>query len=492
MRASTKTRLAMLLGALLISVAFFAVTYLGWVTKEQRIQLLMQWSLIVGVALLWTLRVRMPGIDFVLAAILLAGIIMRLGYAAYTPTTLRFHDLAPIDVRATGHAGYVLNLYQNGTLPTSNQFQFATPPLYYLLSALCMKVYALISGISNPVELFEAARLPSLLASCGALLCAYRIGKELQLHRFGMIMLLGICAFLPNHYLLAGRANPDGLAVFFIFWIVLYALRWQKAQTFANTVMLALGFGLGMMSKLTVAVLALPVGVMMLCIAWQRCVRDRAWRWLVSIALFALIALPLGLWFPIRNALLYGQPLGYVYDMGAAHPQYIGDLALWHRFGIPDLHALLSPLYIDLSGSANMALYTLKSAVFGEFSYDIDPLIPYILMLSNAALVLLSLPATVVVAHRGVTRREARPLLLVGMWLSVLGAYVLFNIRYPFYCSMDFRYMVGTSLLGALMLGWADAMLPSSLPVRTLYRGLTIGALIAFGASSVVMFTHIV
>ncbi len=491
-RRSVRLMLFALFALSCVTVVFLAVTYLGWHLKDQRIQLLMLWSILVGVVLLWSQRRRFAHMPFAIAAILFAGLVMRFGYALYTPATLRFHDLAPIDVNATGHAGYVLHLYLYGALPTSNAFQYATPPLYYMLSAFFMRIYALGSGLSNTVELFEAARLPSLFASCGALLLAWQIGKELKLSRLGMIVLLTLCAFLPNHYLLAGRANPDGLAVFFVFLVTLYALRWHRTPSTGNTIMLALGFGFGMMTKMTVAVMALPVGIMMVIMIWRRCVRHGEWLFLKQIGLFALIAFPLGLWFPLRNAMLYGQPLGFVYDMGIDHPQFIGDVPLWQRFGLSSLRALVTPLYVDWQSSANALIYTLKSSVFGEFSYEIDPMIPYLLLLANTFLVLLSLAATGAVTWKALRERSGNWLLLCGIWLAILFSYLLFNLRYPFHCSMDYRYMVGTSLIGALMLAKAESMLGDGTLLRKVLVSSAGFALTAFAAASIAMYTHIV
>ena len=489
--AYLKTLTRWLVCMLAMTALFLAVTYLGWYQKTQRIQTMMQLTLIVGCALLYAARNRLTKPGLLCAAILFAGIVMRVGYALYTPTTIRFHDLAPIDISATGHAGYVLNLYENGALPPDNAFQYAQPPLYYALAAFSMQLYHLLTGLTNTVELFEAARLPSLLASCGALLVSYRIGQELGFKEKAMAWFLSICAFLPNHYLLAGRANPDGLAVFFIFWIVLYALRWHRAQTTRHTLCLALGFGLGMMTKLTVAVLAIPVGVMMVVVLWQKCVRARHWQPLWQFALFLAVAAPLALWHPIRNAILYAQPFGYVFEMSPDDPLYIGNLSLLHRLGLFNPRDLFSPLYIDWSTGTNVLLYTFKSSVFGEFSYDMDVFVPYALLLSNVALVTLSTLALVRVAWVSLRARTAPWLLLVGMHASMLLAYLALNLRYPFCCSMDYRYMVGTSLIGALALARAQELTTPEGKLSKAYTLLTQGALILFAASSVVMYTSI-
>ena len=487
----TSRHIAYLTVIAIICAAFLTITYLGWFQKEQRIQHLMQLSLLIGVAAIYLRRNRLNGKDWLVVAMLYAGIVIRIGYSLYTPTTLRFHDLAPIDSRATGHAGYVLNLFEYGALPPSNAFQYAQPPFYYIVAAFFMKLYQWLSGLTNSVELFEAVRLPSCLASCAALLIGNRIAGELRLSRGATRAAVGVCAFLPNHFLLAGRANPDGMAVFFIFCCVWFALRWYRTQTIRNTVFLALSFGFGMMTKMTVAVLAVPVGILMASILLKRCREHNAWPMVRQLMLFLLIAVPLGLWHPVRNAILYGQSLTNIHMMSLTDPQYIGNLSIARRYGLFNPIELFSPLYLNWETGNNVILYTLKSSVFGEFSYRIDAAIPMMLLIANTALIVLSLIATVRVGLWALRKHDVPWLLLLGVWITALVAYLLFTLQYPFCCSMDYRYMVVTSLVGALMLGKMFETAGNVSKFNRLYAAFTRWGLIVFAAASTVMYCNI-
>jgi len=486
-----RKRLLWLIGIVGLVAIFLGITYLGWYQKAHRIQTLMQVLLLLGTIAIFGYRKHWKDRDWLVVLILLAGIVVRVGYALYTPTTLRFHDLAPIDIRATGHAGYVLNLYQNGTLPPTNDFQFAQPPFYYFLAAISMKIYEVTSGITNSVELFEAVRLVSCIASIAALLVSYRICRELKLNGKSTRIALAVCAFLPNHYLLAGRANPDGLAVFFCFCIVWFALRWYRDPSIKNTVGLALCFGLGMMTKMTVAVLAFPVGAMMMLLFWKQCIRQGNWRLVARLSLFLVIAVPLGLWHPIRNAILYHQSMINVNEMTPADPQYIGNLSLISRYLLFDPAKLFSPLYIDWATGTNVILYTVKSAVFGEFSYDITPLVPQVLLVSNILLIALSAYATLRVAIQAFRTHDVNWGFLVCTGAIVLLSYLLFTARYPFCCSMDYRYMVPTSLIGALVLAKYSESRPVNSFGNKLFRGVVWLGVMLFSLASIAMYTNI-
>ena len=59
--------------------------------------------------------------------------------------------------------------------------------------------------------------------------------------------------------------------------------------------------------------------------------------------LFLAVMLPLGLWHPIRNYILFAQPIGYVAPISVTSQLYIGGLSLFERIGISlgNIHSLI-------------------------------------------------------------------------------------------------------------------------------------------------------
>ena len=474
-----------------VAVIFLVITYLGWNGKPFRIQHLMLLAILGSVFTAILKWKPQDAFSRWVWFILFTGVVMRVGYALYTPTMVRAHDIGVVELGSSGHAGYVLQLFINGALPATNDVQFTQPPLYYLISAGWMSLYRLLTGITNDVELFEAVRLTSVIASCFTLLICYEIGNELKLSGIPLLCYLAICTFLPNHYLLAGRANPDALSVFFIYAIVLYALRWYRSQSTWDVFLLALCFGLGMMTKLTVAVLAVPIGALMAYMLWKKCCQEKSCRLVRQLAMFLIISVPLGLWYPIRNAILFGQPIGGIYEIYRGNIQYIGDVSLWKRFGLFSPKELFAPLYISSFETDNLWLYSTKTAVFGMFSYTLDALLPILLMLSNLSLTLISLASVAIGGLKAIRGKRILWVFLGFIYIAAIVAFVLFNIRYPFRCSMDFRYMVVTSLIGALAIGKASEYLSMG---NGLHRLMCKGMLLivaVFSACSIIMYTAI-
>lgn len=194
--------------------------------------------------------------DRLVRYILFIGYVMRIGYMLYTPCTVRQHDLRTLTIDDNGNAAYILTIL-NGHLPTSNEGQFYHPPLYYSLSAVVIWALRPILNSTETIDMINCARLISCIFSCATLYAVKSLCETLQIRK---IIPLVLVAFLPHFYLMGGRVNNDAIALFFMTIILLFSIRWYKDQSIKNTVILALGFGLGMLSKMSVALLAVPTG----------------------------------------------------------------------------------------------------------------------------------------------------------------------------------------------------------------------------------------
>lgn len=104
--------------------------------------------------------------------------------------------------------------------------------------------------------------------------------------------------------------------------VMLYTLRWSYKPCMRNIIFLALAIGLGMSSKLSVAYMAPATALVFL---WKL-LHTRGWicSLLPQFIVFALICLPLGLWWYIRCYVLFGLLFGYVPALSTDSSQYLG------------------------------------------------------------------------------------------------------------------------------------------------------------------------
>ncbi len=381
-----------------------------------------------------------------ITAITVMGVIIRIGYMLYTPYSVRGHD---IGLYEGGHADYILSL-MGGSLPDSNVYQLYHPPLFHFLAAAASNLFRAFTGEQDINKLLEAGKIISCWASILTLFMTRELGREVGLGKPGTITMMCVAAFLPEHYLLAGRLNNDSLCVFFMTAIILLTLRWYRTRSFIRLIALALCFGLGMMTKISVGVFALVTGTIMVIVLIRSIRNGNGRECFLKYLVFAVIAFPLGFWYPIRNLIRFAQPLNYVSQIDIADPLYCGDHSLISRF----LPLADNFLYADPSRDYNVWSYVLRTSVFGEFSYDIPSWIPQALLICAGILAITGLIVMIIVNLQNPSF-EYR--VLTAFWIVLIVSFQWFNVKYPFGCTMDFRYIVPTALIGSVFLGrWAD------------------------------------
>lgn len=77
-------------------------------------------------------------------------------------------------------------------------------------------------------------------------------------------MSFSLIAFNPSFIIFAGSINNDILSITFMLGAILWTLRWYKTRTMRNIIPIALCIGFGMMTKLSVALVAPAVGLLFL------------------------------------------------------------------------------------------------------------------------------------------------------------------------------------------------------------------------------------
>lgn len=385
---------------------------------------------------------------------ILGGIVMRMGYTFYTPWYIRSHDMGEPSEAGTGHIAYIFGLYYHNALPSSYEYQFYQPPFFYVLSALHMKFFAWLHPDADIYTLLETTKLISCFSSCCSLLFVERLCRELKCRPEMTGIVAGIMAFHPSFYLLAGRANNDALSTACMLFAIWMLAKWFRSRSFPSLMGMALGIGLGMMTKLNVATIAFIAGPVMLYVLWQS-IQNKNWKKTFAEYLaFLAVCAPLGLWYSIRNLILFGQPLGYVHNCDAEVISYIycGNYSPVQRFFSFAWKQCWQNIYITPGEEYNLPSYLLRSSLFGEFSFQNMDVNARLLILVNMVLILLSLAAMVAVLWKGKKFPPALRFGVAAMWLVVMASFIIFNIKYPDSCTMDFRYIAPTAVCGSIYL----------------------------------------
>ena len=390
-------------------------------------------------------------------ALIVAGLILRIGYMLYTTAFIRGHDLGEASIDGRGHASYILILLDSHKLPQDYRTQHYQQPFYYVVAAAVSWVLNTLRGTADdPRQLIEGAKPVSCFASCAVLLMLPALCKELKLPDKAVPIAVAVIAFFPNFFLLAGRVGPDALSILLMMLAFLYTLRWFRTPTWKLTILLALLYGLAISTKISCAVFAVFTGILMLVRLVRAKRQKQAGPLVCKLCVFGAISLPLGMWYSIRNLVRFGQPIGYVLRMSESSDLYCGDRSFVHRFLSFSFKELFRTPYGNAFKDSNYPLYLLKTSMFGEFRYDISPVIPSMLLFVNILLATATVASLFYVIGWSKLPRLTR-FGMTGLWILLYLSSISFNITYPFGCTMDFRYIVPTAVFGAICLGIAYA-----------------------------------
>ncbi|MBU5486805.1 glycosyltransferase family 39 protein [Clostridium sp. MSJ-8] len=474
-----------------IIIAFFIAYSIGVEDNVTMIETVMIYSILIIICIsIYMTRNSVHKINSIIKMVIIIGIIMRIGYMLYTPCNIRSHDLWGFDKSLGGHSGYIMYIL-DGSLPDSNFRQYYHPPLFYALSAFMIKIINPILKEQEMLKIIDIAKIVSCTASCYVLMLTYKISKEIKLGDIGQLLAVTIIAFLPNFYLLAGRVNNDSLAIFFMVLAILYTIKWYREVNVKNTVVLAMVFGFGMMTKISVSVVAIFTGIVMLIKGYNYLKNGQIKTILLNYLLFGIIALPLGLWYPMRNLIKFKQPFNYVLDINAPNSAiYCGNHSIIDRlFKIP-FSKMFKDIYNNPFGDYNITIYSIKSALFGEFKFDVPSILPRVLLgifIIFNIFVIISLCITI----KSKVKNKSILIAYIANMILQIGAFISFNIRYPYGCTMDYRYIVPTAIFNALLIGYTSTILEGRAKVYKIYNYIACVIIVTFSIFSIVMYTEI-
>ena len=417
-------------------------------------------------AMLYSFRLKglLSHEDTAVTMMILLGVLLRLSYVLLSGLYDRQHDAGAFTGMGTdfinpGHIGYVEYIYKFHKLPDINPytlFGYYHPPLHHILSCLWLQLNIFL-GVSEALA-FENLQILTLLYSCLCMVVTWRTLKLLKVSGKGMYIALAFLVFHPATIIMAGSVNNDMLTILFMSLTLLFSLRFIRDKSLKNLVFLALIIGFGMITKLNSAVLAIPLAMMHFISVIRKKDKRELLTWIRNYAIFAVIVMPIGLSWIIRNLVRFSEKPG-VPVPGETSPMYTEPFSLWERLGIPSL----SQLHLDfpfhpISAKAccNTWAIMMHTSLFAE-EYPTD-LSDILLILCQVvfvlALIMAVLTAVLLIAVllNKQTCLEDRVFLLTG-YVIMLISFAAFVVIYPYTCSSDFRYVTICLMYISIALG---------------------------------------
>lgn len=404
----------------------------------------------------------------VVFAIIFSGMLFHCCYALLSGLYERQHDEGVYTGIATdqinpGHIGYIEYIYKFRKLPDMNPyelFSYYHPPLHYAISGLWL---ILLTSLGMAEDLaFENLQALPLFYSGLLMLVTYWILKKTGAKGKAVYAGLFLVSMHPALTIMSGSINNDMLSTLLLACCIFSTLCFIQDRSLKNLLWMALSIGFGMLCKINTAVIAFPIGLVLLMDFIEK-IRSRdkrrglgslrgIFRCIRNDILFGLTAGAVGLSWIVRNLIRFHVKPG-ISSATEASVMYTGNYGIWARVGVPsfaDWHFDFP--FHPLSGDVihNTWVIMFQTSLFTEvYPAEISGIS---LMLCQTAYVLAILAAVCSTVLFCITQFQKMKsggsksiceavFSLSGYW-TFLASFVAFALKYPYTCSSDFRYIV--------------------------------------------------
>ena len=396
----------------------------------------------------------------IMAVVTILAVFVRTLYVLYTGAEQRQHDVQSFDTDygLFYHSEYIEYLLNNHKLLNEDirlHDQFYQPPLTHIFSAVFFGIYRKVAPAY--AHNWDALQCLSLFYSLATLAVLKKLTELWDLTEKGKTLAYLTFAFLPQFIYFSGALNNDPLAVLFMVAALYLALIWynDEKKSFLKLMGLSLCIGLGMMAKLSAGLIAVPIAFVMLKAFFES--KTKLKMFFEYVAFLAVCA-PLGLWYQVRNYILWKIPITYVVRPDVvANPWFlIEPMPFWKRF-------------FDFGDGVdyNIITETLNSACFDDEYYrDYLPLalVGYLLLFAFTVFTITILINFIV---SWIKERSTLNIVFTILLISQLASYVYFCFDYPYICTMSYRYIVPTIIAGAYYSGKSTGRAPHLLALIT-------------------------
>jgi 4-amino-4-deoxy-L-arabinose transferase-like glycosyltransferase len=266
--------------------------------------------------------------------------------------------------------------------------------------------------------------------------------------------LLFLFSFNPTLTLFSGYISNDVDVLFWSLFTLYYLLRWYRIGKYKNILFAAIGFGLGVLSKLSILILVPAISVLFLIKIVKAHNKSLIVR---DICLFIIVAVPLSLTWIIRNHILFDMQF---YNIPDTSPEGQNFKLLTLKDRITDFSMLLSP-FIEAPkiADANMFLAIVKTELFGEWNLSLlnkGVIIPsYALYFLNIVLKICTFTGLLFLLIKNRLKQHNLIWLFLTMWLSLWGYMLNYALKYPYICSTDYRLFSALMFTECIILGYA-------------------------------------
>ncbi|WP_295084538.1 glycosyltransferase family 39 protein [Ruminococcus sp.] len=443
---------------------------------------------------------------FISLILLGTGFLTKLMYIFYTDMYARQNDVGaftgtPDDAGHFGYIEYLLYNHHLADFDVRTRWQFYHPPLHHTISAVWIYINQNIFGLDFNSSR-ESLQILSLFYTMVIIITAYKILRYFKLSGVSLYAPLAVISFHPAFTFFSGALNNDPLATALTALACLASIKWYESQKMKDIIILALCIGLGMMTKLSAALVAFPVAFLFL-IVFITNIKKKWKKFSIQYICFGAICFPLALWYQIRSHFRFGVPITYVQELGKDIDQYVGNTSFWDRvtnFSAYQFKGIFQHwAYRDENGmltghnEMNPLICILKNSIFGEennesrfrISEHISSIMT-VFFIVNLIIAAAAIVFMIAICFRKTTANTGMKAFFIVFHIIMIANFYKMAADYPFVCTMNFRYITLTVMTGALFCGlFLQSLQKSSKRVKNAANKISITLSVLFSVCAI-------
>ncbi len=401
---------------------------------------------------------KLTGILFI------AALVMHIFYVQYSDFSFTQWDFGGgVTANGEGHSGYIGYIYYH-LIPYQGDprdyWQFYHPPLHYYICALFLRVQTFF-GVTLQTAVFNLQYLTTLYAML-TIVTAYLTAKRIGLRGIPLFISFLIIAFSPAFLFIGACINNDMLSVLFMCLALYEAILWRRTHRLCNILLTALFFGLGMFTKLSVWLVAVPIAIIFISELIKAMKNKKSFgRLFGQMWVFLGVAAPLSFYWSLRNLFRFGVPIGYIPVSNTPMQRIYEDTAkrLFDYDPAQFLWPLREPQGFGEHQIYNPMIALIKSSVsnfdnddeFVRMFFGIDKALLFI----GVALCAVSFILMIYALFRSKRPDAAVRFSLIAFYSATLISYLFFCIKYPDACTENIRYASPVIMVSAYFTGFA-------------------------------------
>lgn len=446
-------------------VCFLCALFFTGTTRFNNTSIIIVWICILTIYSVYLRYTKEKlSIKEVIVLLFITGFLLRLNYVLYTnvdvTASVRQHDVGIFFKNNWGHGAYIECFFNKWfALPRDPKFgQFYHPPLHHFLSAVWMHIFTHFFAFSVERAVTSIQYLTLFYSSC-CMIVTERILSALDIRGSGKVIAFSLVAFHPTFIILAGSINNDILSILLILLTIYTTIKWYQSPSLKRIILIALSVGLGMMTKLTVAVIAPSIAAVFLIKLIQGWKQKQSLSYFGQYCAFGCICIPLGMFYPLWKFIYYNVPLNYVHKLSLKSAQYVGFHSIYERLFDFSYYPFQSPyLAWKVYKEYNPLVAVAKTSIFGEYNFGVNNTLIFsskLLLYVNILLIIISIASVIffILKKNNVIDKTLK-LFFISYNIILFAYYIVFCFQYPHTCSMDYRYIVPTCILGAVYIGF--------------------------------------